>query len=98
MAVLFGREDDGLPSDALDRAQLAVTIPTTEHVSLNVAQAVLVALYELHLAAGDATRPVGRSRKHAGAGGGRGHGAVLPRRRARARRRSTSSRPATPST
>jgi TrmH family RNA methyltransferase len=65
VAVLFGREDDGLPSDAVDRAQLAVTIPTTEHVSLNVAQAVLVALYELHLAAGDATRPVGRWRKHA---------------------------------
>ena len=66
VAVLFGREDDGLPSDAVDRAQLAVTIPTTEHMSLNVAQAVLVALYELHLAAGDATRTVGRWRKHAG--------------------------------
>jgi glutamate-1-semialdehyde aminotransferase/tRNA C32,U32 (ribose-2'-O)-methylase TrmJ len=66
VAVLFGREDDGLPSDAVDRAQLAVTIPTTEHISLNVAQAVLVALYELHLAAGDATRTVGRWRKHAG--------------------------------
>ena len=65
VAVLFGREDDGLPSDAVDRAHLAVTIPTTEHASLNVAQAVLVALYELHLAAGDATRPLGRWRKHA---------------------------------
>ena len=65
VALLFGREDDGLPSDAVDRAQLAVTIPTTEHASLNVAQAVLVALYELHLAAGDATRPLGRWRKHA---------------------------------
>ena len=66
VAVLFGREDDGLPSDAVDRAQLAVTIPTTAHQSLNVAQAVLVALYEVHLAAGDATVPLGRSRKHAG--------------------------------
>jgi tRNA/rRNA methyltransferase/tRNA (cytidine32/uridine32-2'-O)-methyltransferase len=65
VAVLFGREDDGLPSDAVDRAQLAVTIPTTEHMSLNVAQAVLVALYELHLADGDATRKLGRWRKHA---------------------------------
>jgi len=33
--------------DAVDRAQVAVTIPTTEHASLNVAQAVLVALGEL---------------------------------------------------
>lgn len=65
VAILFGREDDGLPREALDRAQLNVTIPTTAHASLNVAQAVLLALYELHLAAGDATVPPGRSRKHA---------------------------------
>ena len=32
-----------------------MTIPTTAHASLNVAQAVLVALYELHLVAEDAT-------------------------------------------
>ena len=65
VALLFGREDDGLPSDAIDRANLAVTIPTTAHASLNVAQAVLVALYECHLAAGDATIALGRSRKAA---------------------------------
>ena len=65
VAVLFGREDDGLPAEAIDRAHLAVTIPTTAHASLNVHQAVLLALYELHLAAGDATVPLGRSRKHA---------------------------------
>jgi TrmH family RNA methyltransferase len=56
VALLFGREDHGLPGDALDRAHVIVSIPTTEHRSLNLAQAVLVALYELHLAAGDATR------------------------------------------
>lgn len=67
VAVLFGREDYGLPKEALDRAHVAVTIPTTSHASLNVAQAVLLALYELHLAAGDATVPVGRSRKVRGA-------------------------------
>ena len=65
VAVLFGREDDGLPAEALDRAHVAVTIPTTAHASLNVAQAVLVALYELHLAAGDATVVPGRWRRHA---------------------------------
>ena len=56
VALLFGQEDHGLPNDALDLAQLLVTIPTTEHASLNLAQAVMVALYELHLAAGDVSR------------------------------------------
>jgi tRNA/rRNA methyltransferase/tRNA (cytidine32/uridine32-2'-O)-methyltransferase len=56
VAVVFGREDRGLPNDALDRAHIVSTIPTTDHASLNLAQAVLIALYELHLAAGDATR------------------------------------------
>ena len=65
VAVMFGREDDGLPGEAMDRAHVEVTIPTTERASLNVAQAALVALYELHLAAGDATRTLPRSRKHA---------------------------------
>lgn len=65
VAVLFGREDSGLPNEALDRANASVTIPTTEHASLNLAQAVLVALYELHVQAGDATRRVARARKHA---------------------------------
>jgi len=65
VALLFGREDHGLPRDALDRAQVIVHIPTTEHASLNVAQAVLVALYELHLVAGDATFSHGRPRRHA---------------------------------
>ena len=56
VALLFGREDRGLPNEALDRANVHVTIPTTRYASLNLAQAVMVALYELHLAAGDATR------------------------------------------
>lgn len=58
LVLMFGREDDGLPNEALDRAHARVTIPTTEHASLNLAQAVVVALYELHVAAGDATRRV----------------------------------------
>lgn len=65
VALLFGREDRGLPNDALDRAHLHVTIPTTDHASLNLAQAVMVALYELHVAAGDATRAQKLPRKHA---------------------------------
>jgi TrmH family RNA methyltransferase len=63
VALLFGQEDHGLPNDALDLAQILVTIPTTEHSSLNLAQAVMVALYELHVAAGDATRTLAPPRK-----------------------------------
>ena len=63
--MVFGREDNGLPNDVLDRLHAAVTSPTTEHASLNLAQAVLIALYELHLAAGDATRTLPGPRKEA---------------------------------
>ena len=66
VAVLFGREDAGLPNEAIDLAHLRVTIPTTDHASLNLAQAVLLALYELHTRAGDSTRQLALARKHAG--------------------------------
>lgn len=65
VAIVFGREDSGLPNEVLDRAHAHVIIPTTEHASLNLAQAVLIALYELHLAAGDATRRIPPPRKDA---------------------------------
>ena len=65
VALLFGREDRGLPNEALDRAQVHVTIPTTRYASLNLGQAVMVALYELHLVAGDATRARKPPRKDA---------------------------------
>ena len=65
VGLIFGREDHGLPNDVLDRIHVAVTIPTTDHASLNLAQAVLIALYELHLAVGDATRVLRGPRKEA---------------------------------
>lgn len=65
VALLFGPEDHGLPNDALDRAHLVVTIATTEHSSLNLAQAVLLALYELHVAAADLTRVLAPPRRAA---------------------------------
>ena len=65
VGVVFGREDRGLPNEILDRIHAAATIPTTDHASLNLAQAVLLALYELHLAAGDATRVLRGPRKEA---------------------------------
>jgi TrmH family RNA methyltransferase len=64
VALFFGREDHGLPNEALDRAHAVVTIPTSDHPSLNLAQAVLLALYELHLAA-DASRVLAPPRKDA---------------------------------
>ncbi len=63
VAAVFGREDNGLPNEILDRVQAAVTIPTTNHASLNLGQAVLLGLYELHLAASDATRTLAPPRK-----------------------------------
>ena len=65
VALLFGREDKGLPNEILDRAHIVVTIPTTGHASLNLAQAVLISLYELHLSAADATRTLAPPRKDA---------------------------------
>jgi len=68
VAILFGPEDRGLENEALDRAHSTVTIPTTTHSSLNLAQAVLIAGYELHIAAGDSTRRLPRPRHDAPAG------------------------------
>lgn len=65
VSIVFGREDSGLPNDVLERAHAVVTIPTTDHASINLAQSVLIALYELHLAAGDATRVLPPARKEA---------------------------------
>ncbi len=65
VAMVLGREDSGLPNEILDRVHAAVTIPTTDHASLNLAQAALIGLYELHLAAADATREIAPPRKDA---------------------------------
>src|SRR6478752_9939925 len=65
IALVFGREDSGLPNEILDRVHATVTIPTTNHASLNLAQAALIAFYELHLAAADATRAIAPPRKDA---------------------------------
>lgn len=64
VALFFGREDRGLSNENLERARTVVTIPTTDHASLNLAQAVLIALYELHLEA-DASRTLAPPRKDA---------------------------------
>ena len=50
-AVVFGCEKSGLDNAALDRCHALVSIPTgVDYMSLNLAQAVQVLCYELHLA------------------------------------------------
>ncbi len=57
LALLLGREDSGLPNEALDLCHGAVCIPTNpDHPSLNLAHAVLVLCYELRKWAGGSGR------------------------------------------
>lgn len=52
VALVFGPEDHGLSNAEIEQCQALVTIPTADaYTSLNLAQAVLVCAYELHLAA-----------------------------------------------
>ena len=56
VAILYGREDKGLSNEALDRCHRTCIIPTTNHASLNLAQAVLVMAYELWMVAAGQTQ------------------------------------------
>ncbi len=50
IGLLFGQEDAGLDQTALDRCHLLATVPTsTDYPALNLAQAVLLVLYELRM-------------------------------------------------
>ena len=52
-ALVFGPEDAGLSNAELDRCHRIVTVPTNpRYASLNLAQAVAVMAYELHVARG----------------------------------------------
>lgn len=46
-AILFGREDFGLDADAVSRCDALLRIPTAEHSSLNLGQAVLLVAHAL---------------------------------------------------
>jgi TrmH family RNA methyltransferase len=62
-AIVFGREDRGLSNEVLDLCHAVAIIPTDpDYSSLNLAQACLLLLYELFLAAeeGPDTLPRGR--------------------------------------
>ena len=65
-ALLFGREDKGLPNEALDRCHRIVTIPTEPaYGSLNLGHAVAIALYEVALASGAGERAFKPPRREA---------------------------------
>jgi len=52
VALLFGQEDDGLDNQALDRCHLIAMLPSNPaYPALNVAQSVLLFLYEIRMAA-----------------------------------------------
>ncbi|HEY9197827.1 MAG TPA: tRNA (cytosine(32)/uridine(32)-2'-O)-methyltransferase TrmJ [Gammaproteobacteria bacterium] len=58
VALVFGREQSGLSNDELERCHALVHIPSNpEYASLNLAQAVQVLAYEVHMA--HLTRSVG---------------------------------------
>ena len=66
-AILFGREDLGLDNASTRRCEALIRIPTTEHASLNLAQAAVVlshALFEArrHRGASATGRTLGGSR------------------------------------
>ncbi|MBV9109688.1 MAG: hypothetical protein JO306_09810, partial [Gemmatimonadetes bacterium] len=65
VALLFGREDKGLSNEALDLCHRTCIIPTSEHASLNLAQAVLVMAYELWLVAAGTGLPFKPPRRDA---------------------------------
>ena len=51
IALVFGREDSGLFTEEIDLCDRVITVPTNpKHSSLNLAQAVLLVLYELWMA------------------------------------------------
>jgi len=59
IALVFGREDSGLLNEEIDRCDRMLVIPANpQHSSLNLAQAVLLVLYELRLAALAGTPPL----------------------------------------
>ena len=66
VALMFGREDNGLSNEALDMCHRTVTIPTNpEHSSLNLAQAVLLIAYELWMVDMGAGQPFKEPRRSA---------------------------------
>ena len=76
VAIVFGPEATGLRRDELDLCPWRIHIPTAaEHSSLNLAQAVMVVAYEIHLSGGSAAgrppQPAPRAAFEGAVGGAR---------------------------
>lgn len=66
LAVLFGRENNGLSNDELAMCNLHVRIPSSDvYGSLNLAMAVQIVVYELFKARGNSEVKAGWDRRHA---------------------------------
>lgn len=64
IALVFGREDKGLLTEEVDRCDRVITIPTNpKHSSLNLAQAVLLVVYELWMTEQGMQHPLPTPRK-----------------------------------
>jgi tRNA/rRNA methyltransferase len=64
VAMVFGREDKGLKTEELDLCQRLITIPTCGTIaSMNLAQSVVICLYELGKQYGEALGKVQGERK-----------------------------------
>jgi tRNA/rRNA methyltransferase len=64
IALVFGREDSGLFTEEIDLCDRVITVPTNpRHSSLNLAQAVLLVLYELWMAEQGSQRALPTPRK-----------------------------------
>lgn len=62
VALVFGREDNGLANDEIARCTHLVRIPTgTAYTSINLAQAVMICCYELFQAGGGFEAPAEKS-------------------------------------
>lgn len=62
VALLFGREDNGLSNEEIARCTHLLRIPTgNDYISLNLAQAVMICCYELFTARGDYEAPQEKS-------------------------------------
>lgn len=59
VAIVFGREDQGLHNDEIAQCTHLIRIPVDEHYqSLNLSQALLIVAYELYTATGTYVSPV----------------------------------------
>lgn len=62
VALVFGREDNGLTNDEVARCTHLVRIPTdTDYISINLSQAVMICCYELFVASGAFEAPEEKS-------------------------------------